>query len=65
MTFFGVLMEKMTGLFVFDQQNDIVFTQLNSPIRKKLIEIAKKQELIPDDAVCLIFYISLIPILIA
>lgn len=43
----------MSGLFVFDQQNDIVFTQLDSQIRKKLIEIAKKQELLPDDAVCL------------
>lgn len=48
-------MEKMTGLFVFDQQNDIVFTQLNNHIRKKLIEIAKKQELLPDDAVCFFF----------
>lgn len=44
-------MEKFDGLFVFDQHNDIVFTQLNSNIRKKLIEIAKKQELLPDDSV--------------
>lgn len=44
-------MEKISGLFVFDQQNDIVFTQLDGQIRKKLFEIAKKQELLPDDAV--------------
>lgn len=43
--------EKMTGLFVFDQQNDIVFTQLDGHIKNKLFEIAKKQELLPDDTV--------------
>lgn len=51
-------MEKMSGLFVFDQQNDIVFTQLDGHIRKKLFEIAKKQELLPDDAVCAPFFVN-------
>lgn len=41
----------MDGLFVFDQQNDIVFTQLNDKINHKLYELAKKQELLPNDAV--------------
>lgn len=41
----------MDGLFVFDQQNDIIFTQLNDIINQKLVALAKKQELIPDDAV--------------
>lgn len=49
-------MVKMTGLFVFDQQNDIIFTQLNGHIRKKLYEIAKKQELLPDNAVCFLIF---------
>lgn len=42
----------MDGLFVFDQQNDIIFTQLNDEINRKLFELAKKQELLPNDAVC-------------
>lgn len=41
----------MDGLFVFDQQNDIVFTQLNEKMTYKLYELAKKQELLPNDAV--------------
>lgn len=41
----------MDGLFVFDQQNDIVFKKLNDNINKKLFELAKKQELLLDDAV--------------
>lgn len=41
----------MTALFVFDQQNDIIFTQLNDQIKSKLIEIAKRQELLPNDTV--------------
>lgn len=41
----------MDGLFVFDQQNDIIFTQLNDKINHKLYELAKKQELIADDVV--------------
>lgn len=41
----------MDGLFVFDQQNDIIFTQLNDKFKGKLCELAKKQELIPNDAV--------------
>lgn len=42
----------MSGLFVFDQQNDIIFTQLNGDITSKLFEIAKRQELLPNDTVC-------------
>ncbi|XP_055316402.1 uncharacterized protein LOC129576033 isoform X2 [Sitodiplosis mosellana] len=41
----------MDGLFVFDQQNDIVFTQLDDKINHRLYELAKKQELLPNDAV--------------
>lgn len=41
----------MDGLFVFDLQNDIIFTKLGNKISKKLFDLAKKQELIPDDAV--------------
>ncbi|XP_031640635.1 Hermansky-Pudlak syndrome 1 protein [Contarinia nasturtii] len=41
----------MDGLFVFDQQNDIIFTQLNDEINRKLYELAKKQELIPNDVI--------------
>lgn len=41
----------MDGLFVFDLQNDIIFTKLNDKIQKKLIELAKKQELLTNDAV--------------
>lgn len=41
----------MSGLFVFDQQNDIIFTQYNDNIRRKLYELSKKQELLPNDAV--------------
>lgn len=41
----------MDGLLVFDQQNDVVFTQLNDKINHKLYELAKKQELLPNDAV--------------
>lgn len=44
----------MSGLFVFDQQNDIIFTQLNDQITSKLYEIAKRQELLPNDAVCIL-----------
>lgn len=41
----------MDGLFIFDPQNDIIFTQLNGKINEKLYELAKKQELLPADAV--------------
>lgn len=41
----------MDGLFVFDQQNDIIFTHTNDKFNGKLFELAKKQELIPSDAV--------------
>lgn len=41
----------MDGLFVFDLQNDIIFTKLNDKVQKKLIELAKKHELLPTDAV--------------
>lgn len=41
----------MSGLFIFDQHNDIIFTQLNDVITSKLIGIAKKQELLPNDVV--------------
>lgn len=44
----------MDGLLVFDEQNDIVFTKFNDAIKRKLISIAKLQELMENDAVCLI-----------
>lgn len=54
----------MNGLFVFDLQNDIIFTQLNDTIKKKLIELAKKQELLPSDAVnCFLSFFLFIRIL--
>lgn len=42
----------MDGMLVFDQQNDIVFTQLNENMKQKLFDMAKQQELVGDDAVC-------------
>lgn len=44
--------ENMNGLFVFDLQNDIVYTKLSEHITKKLYELAKKQELLSSDTVC-------------
>lgn len=45
----------MDGLLVFDEQNDIVFTKFNDAIEKKLIEIAKIQELMDSEAVCILY----------
>lgn len=45
----------MDGLFVFDQQNDIVFTRLNGKINHCLHGLAKKQELLPNDTVRFIY----------
>lgn len=44
--------ENMDGMLVFDQQNDIVFTQLNGKMKQKLFDMAKQQELVGEDAVC-------------
>lgn len=41
----------MDGMLIFDQQNDIVFTQLNAKMKQKLSDMAKQQELVGDDAV--------------
>lgn len=41
----------MDGLLIFDQQNDIVFTKLNHAAKRKIFDLAKQQELVPDDAV--------------
>lgn len=46
----------MDGLFIFDPQNDIIFTNLNEAINKKLFELAKKQELLPGDAVFTLYF---------
>lgn len=50
----------MDGLFVFDLQNDIIFTKLNDTIQKKLIELAKKHELLPTDVVNSFLFIRLL-----
>lgn len=44
-------MDAMDGMLVFDQQNDIVFTQLNAKMKQKLFDMAKQQELVAEDAV--------------
>lgn len=41
----------MDGMLVFDQQNDIVFTQLNEKMKQKLSDMAKQQELVEENAV--------------
>lgn len=48
--------ENMDGMLVFDQQNDIVFMQLNTKMKQKLFDMAKQQELVGDDAVSCIDY---------
>lgn len=49
----------MDGMLVFDQQNDIVFTQLNVKMKQKLFDMAKQQELVGDDAVCWNDYVQM------
>lgn len=40
----------MDGFFVFDLANDLVFKYTNGPMKEKLIGIAKKMTVIPDEA---------------
>lgn len=45
----------MDGLLIFDQQNDVIYTNFNDQMRTKLYELALEQELIEADAVCIFF----------
>lgn len=42
---------KMDGLLIFDQQNDVIYTKFNDQMKTKLYELALEQELIEVDAV--------------
>lgn len=39
----------MDGLFIFDQQNDVIFTKINNKMKMKLFQMCKNQELIGDN----------------
>lgn len=41
----------MDGLFVFDQQNDLIYSNLNKEMKKKIYDLATQQELIVKSAV--------------
>lgn len=41
----------MDGIFIFDQQNDVIFTKVNDGMKKKLLQMCKQQELISADIV--------------
>lgn len=43
--------EEMDGIFIFDQQNDVIFTKVNDGMKKKLLQMCKQQELISADIV--------------
>lgn len=43
--------DKMDGIFIFDQQNDVIFIKANDKMKKKLHQMCKQQELISSDAV--------------
>lgn len=40
----------MDGFFVFDLGNDLVFKYTNNPMKEKLISIARKMSVIPEDS---------------
>lgn len=41
----------MEGLVIFDQQSDVIFSQLNDAMRRKIRDMARQQELIKADSV--------------
>lgn len=43
--------DSPNGTLVFDQQNDIVFTQWNDKMKQKLFSMARQQELVGENAV--------------
>lgn len=41
----------MDGLFVFDQQNDLIYSKLNKEMKEKIYDLATQQELVDKSAV--------------
>lgn len=57
--------DKMDGLFIFDQQNDVIFTKINDKMKMKLLQMCKNQELIGDNVIIITATINRISILLS
>lgn len=48
----------MDGLFIFDLQNDVIFTKSNDKMESKLVQMCKEQELMDESVSLLIYHIE-------